>query len=263
MRSGLINSLNKENCLDFLEAVNGLSLIASDQSDAEKSSLFLAVAQALDQEPFATFTKEVRWSIERPQFLAWRVIAEMVNKIHKGHGLAVAETIAADRQSLSMAASLIDAYWIDHDPSGRNAVMINDAARPRLTEAFAFNVLRAVEVEGFWDLAMPGRILKTVTQCSSDLPHQIFAKLHSIEPDLDRFAQAVFLAGHSSADGDYYEMNEKSHGVEYSRFCSIDALKELAEKRLADPSLDSQARAAWMAVSTGKKIFESGKEADL
>ncbi len=261
-RSGLINPLNRENCLDFLEAVNGLCLIASDQGDAEKTSLFLSIAQALDQAPCASFTKEARWSIERPQFFVWRMIAEMVNKIHKGHGHAVAETIATDQQSLSLAATLLDAYWIDHDPSGRNAVMINDADRPRLTEAFALNVLRAVEIEGFWDLAMPGRILKTVTQCSSDMSNQIFAKLHSIEPDLDRFAQAVFLAGHSSAGGDYYEMDEASHGVAYSKFCSIDALKELAEKRLSDPSLGFPVRAAWMAVSTGKKIFENGKEAD-
>ena len=262
-RSGLIALLNNENCLDFLEAVNGLCLIASDQSDAQKTSFFLAVAQALDQEPFATFTKEVRWSIERPQFLAWRVIAEMVNKIHKGHGHAVAETIATDPQSLSMAATLLDAYWIDHDPSGRNAVMINEADRHRLTEAFACNVLRAVEDEAFWALAMPGRILKTTTQCSSDLPHQIFSKLQSIEPALDRFAQAVFLAGYSSAGGDYYEMNEVSHRVAYSKFCSIDAMKEMAEIRLADPGLDFPARAAWMAVATGKKIFERGMEADL
>lgn len=262
-RSGLINSLNNENCLDFLEAVNGLSLIVSDKSDAEKTALFLSIAQALDQEPFASFTKEVRWSIERPQLFAWRVIDEMVNKIHKGHGHAVAEAIASDSKSLSMAATLLDSHWIDHDPSGRNAVMINQADRHRLTEAFACNVLRAVEDEAFWALAMPGKILKTTTQCSSDLPHQIFTKLQSIEPALDRLAQAVFLAGYSSACGDYYEMNEVSHGVAYSKFCSIDALKELAEKRLADPALGFPARAAWMAVATGKKIFESGKEADL
>jgi hypothetical protein len=58
-------------------------------------------------------------------------------------------------------------------------------------------------------------------------------------------------------------MNEASHGVAYSKFCSIDALKELAEKRLADPALDFPARAAWMAVFNGKKIFERGGEADL
>lgn len=262
-RSGLINSLNNENYLDFLETVNGLCLIASAQSDAEKTSLFLAIAQALDQEPFATFTKQARWSIERPQFFVWRVISEMVNKIHKGHGHAVAEAIASDPQSLSMAATLLDAYWIDHDPSGRNAVMIKDEDRPRLTETFACNVLRAVEDEAFWALAMPGRILNTTTQCLSDLPHQIFSKLQSIEPALDRFAQAVFLAGYSSAGGDYYEMNEIGHGVTYSKFCSIDAMKEMAEIRLADPALDFPARAAWMAVATGKKIFERGMEADL
>jgi len=261
-RFDLIARLNSGNCLDFLEAVNGLGLIASDQSDAEKTSLFLAVAQALDQEPYATFTKEVRWSIERPQLLVWRVIAEMVNKIHKEHGPAVAETIATDPQSLSMAATLLDAYWIDHDPSGRNVVMINDADRPRLTEEFALNVLRAVEVEGFWDLAMPGRILKTVTQCSSDLPHQIFTKLQSIEPNLDRFAQVVFLAGYSSAGGDYYELNEDLHRVAYSKLCPIDELKAHAEKRLSDLSLDFPVRAAWMAVLSGKKIFANGKEAD-
>lgn len=262
-RSGLIALLNNENCLDFLEAVNGLCLIALDQSDAEKTSLFLAFAQALDQEPFATFTKDVRWSIERPQLFAWRAIAEMVNKIQKGHGHAVAEAIASDPQSLSMAATLLDSHWIDHDPSGRNAVMINEADRLRLTNTFALNVLLAVEVEGFWSLAMPGRILKTTTQCSSDLSQQIFTKFQSIEPALDRFAQAVFLSGHSSAGGDYYEMNEASHGVAYSKFCSIDALKVLAEKRLADPALAFPARAAWIAVATGKKIFERGGEADL
>lgn len=262
-RSGLIARLNSENCFDFLEAVNGLSLIASHQRDAEKTSLFLAVAQVLDQEPFATFTKEVRWSIERPQLLVWRVIAEMVNRTHKGHGHAVAEAIATDPRSLSMAATLLDAHWIDHDPSGRNAVMINDADRPRLTEAFTVNVLRAVEVECLWGLAMPGRILKTVTQCSSDLPHQIFTKLQSIDPDLDRFAQAVFLAGYSSAGGDYYELNEDSHRVAYSKLCPIDELKAHAEKRLSDLSLDFPVRAAWMAVLSGKKIFANGEEADL
>lgn len=109
--------------------------------------------------------------------------------------------------------------------------------------------------ERVWDLAMPGRILKTTTQCSPELPHQIFTKLQFIEPGLDRFAQAVFLTGYSSAGGDYYEMNELSHGVAYGKFSSIDALKEIARKRIDDPALVFPFRAAWMAVLSGEKVF--------
>lgn len=263
MRTDLIATLNDENCLDFLESVNGLSLIAAGISDDDKLGLFLALSQALDKNPFATVTKKERWNIERIQFFVWRVISEMLNKIHKGHGHEVAEKIVCDPKSLSMAATLLDAHWINHDPTGRNALMINEDDRQQLTESFAQQVLIAVEDLRFWELALPGRVLKTVTQSSSDLPEKIFSKLTKIDPDLDHFAQAVFLAGYSSAGGDYYELNEDSHSVTYSKLCPIDHLRTLAEKRLTDTSLDFPVRAAWMAVKSGKKIFENGREGDL
>jgi hypothetical protein len=132
-----------------------------------------------------------------------------------------------------------------------------------LTESFVENVFIAIADVRFWDLALPGRILKTVTQCESDLPQKIFNKLTKIDPNLDRFVQAVFLAGYSSAGGDYYELNEASHRVIYSKLCPIDELKEHAEKRLSDPSLDFPVRAAWMAVKSGKQIYANGEVKDL
>jgi hypothetical protein len=263
MRSALISSLNDENCLDFLEALNGLSFIEIGKSHEDKLSLFLALSRALDQDPFSIIAKKERWSIERAQFFVWRVISEILYKIYKGHGHEVAEAIVTDPKSLSMAATLLDSHWINHDPTGRNTVRINKVDRQRLTEIFAQQVSIAVEDERFWQIALPGRVLKTVTQCDSDLPQQIFSKLIKIDSNLDRFVQTVFLAGHSSAGGDYYELNEESHRVRYSKLCPIDELKELAEKRLADTFLDFPVRAAWMAVSNGKKIFENGKDANL
>lgn len=263
LRANLIAALNDENCRNFLEAVNGLSLIAQRNSHEQKFELFLFLAQTLDQYPFAIAIKVERWTIEKIQFLVWRVISEMVNKIHTGHGAEVAEAIVLDPQSLSLAATLLDTHWIDHDPIGRNSLRIDEPNRQRLTESFAEHVLRAVDDVRFWDLALPGRVLKTVTQCESDLPQQIFSKLIKIDTNLDRFAQAVFFAGYSSAGGDYYEFNEATHRVNYSKLCPIEELKELAEKRLADSSLDFPVRAAWMAVKSGKQIFANGNEKDL
>lgn len=262
-RPGLVAALGNENCHDFLEAVNGLSLIAEKKSDDDKADFFLALAQALDQHPFSTLTKNERWSVEQTQLVIWRVISEMVKKIHKRQGHEIAKLIIADEKSLSMASTLLDVHLIDHDPNGRYELMINENDRQWLADEFAKNVLIAVGDAQFWELALPGKILKAVTQTVSDLPHQIFCKLTKIDTNLDRFAQAVFLAGRSSAGGEYYELNEDAHRVKYSKLCSIDELKAHAENRLADPLLDFPVRAAWMAVLSGKKIFESGEEAIL
>ena len=132
-----------------------------------------------------------------------------------------------------------------------------------MLEIYAKNVLIAVEQKSFWDLALPGRILKSVTYCESDLAQQLFTKLKGIDSKLDQFALEVFRAGFSSAGGDYYEMSETAHRVLYSKFCALDELRSHAQARLVDPSLDFPARAAWMAVVSGKKVFSNGVDADL
>lgn len=262
-RDALVGGLTTDNCLDFLDAISGMSSLANGMGSVEKEELLLGVARLLDHPLYATYTKNERWTFERTQLRFWRVIAETVNKIHKGHGDAVAEKIVSDPFALSMAATLLDQHWVDKDPSGRNSVMVSNAERTRLLEIYAKNVLTAVEQKSFWDLALPGRILKSVTYCESDLAQQLFTKLKGIDSKLDQFALEVFRAGFSSAGGDYYEMSETAHRVLYSKFCTLDELRSHAQARLVDPSLDFPARAAWMAVVSGKKVFSNGVDADL
>jgi len=263
LRRALIEKLTEENCLDFLDAISGMSSLASSMNLKEKESLFLALARLLDHPLYANYAKNERWSFERTQLLIWRVIAEFVNKILRGEGDKVSETIVSDQMSLSLAATLLDQHWVDHDPPGRNALMVSAASRDRLLEVFSKNVLVAVEQKSFWNLALPGRILKSLTHCEQPYAEQVFAKLKNIDPELDQFVLAVSLAGYSSAGGDYYEMNEVVHRVAYSKFCSFDKLQQHAQVRLSDPLLDYPARAAWMAIASGKKIFSNGVDADL
>jgi hypothetical protein len=162
-----------------------------------------------------------------------------------------------------MAATLLDSYYIDHLPEGRFDVLINNESRPRLIEIFVNNVLPVARNERFWDLALPSRILKTATQASPEYVKRLFSQIQQHDPKLDRFVQAVFFAGSSSAGGDYYEMNEAANGVAYTKFCSINDFKKLAESRLSDSTLIFPARAAWMAVASGKKIFHDGRVADF
>jgi hypothetical protein len=262
-RTELIAGLSNQNCFDFLDAVNGMSLRALKNSSDEKLDLFLAIAQSLDQEPFAARTKNERTFTLRSNYSLGLLISEVMDKLYQGHGHEVAERIVSDPKSLSMATTLLDSYWLHLISEDKTHLVIDVNDRSRLIEIYANNVLLAVETAEFWNLAIPGRILKTVTQCDSDLPQQIFSKIKKIDPNLDRFAEAFIYAGHSTAGGDYFEFNDFSHPSEYNKLCPIEELKAHAEQRLLDPALDFPARAAWMAVASGKKIYASGEEARL
>lgn len=75
---------------------------------------------------------------------------------------------------------------------------------------------------------------------------QVFSALKLLDPTLDGFALAMLSHSFDSIKGQRYSLHQNRSIVE--NYVSIEKLKRHAINRLADPTLDFPAKAAWRAV---------------
>lgn len=266
-RWNIVTTLTKENCIDFLEALEKLNLFDDNFNTIEKKPLIIQIAQLLDKEPFLTYEKTANFFSEKAVIFIWRIISSIITKIGSEPTNVITKLIIDNKDTLSFSGYLLAPHWIDNPPPFIHALMIEDNDRAALCEKFAENVIEKLKTDNFWSLVFPGGTLQTATQATPNLTSQIFQEILRIDPSLDQFVVAFFRNG-ATTKGEstnryyVYDLSSNNQVVDVSKYCPLHELKTRAKKRLLDPTLTEPALGAWKAIDTGKRRFGNGMEVD-
>lgn len=266
-RSEIISTLTTENCLDFLSSLEGLSLLASDFSESEKNQLFIEIAQLLDREPYLSFVKTNHFTSENTALRFMQTISSMVTKLFFESLDLIPNFIVENQDTLSFSSYLICSDWLKNEIPRLDVIRVKSEDREILYNKFAENVIQKIKQKSLWDLAFPGGILRSATQANEDLTKIIFEEIQKVDPTLDNFATSFFKLNATTKTGsmevvEYFGYWKKEDGVDISKYCSPEWLKDHANQRLSDPNLSAHVLGAWNAVATGWRYYSDGIKVD-
>lgn len=253
-RAEICQSLSTQNCLEFLEGLGDVieSTRAAGVDDVDR--LCLDLARLADSKPFPERSQDRSGFSFRLQAedVALRAIRTLVKVAAPERAAVLAESIVSDPQAVTVAVQLYaDSYLAKRD--GETALRCSPGARAKLDTALSKNVLAAAKEGRLLSACNPNYVLWRLADIAAKRCPEVFAALQSIDPSLDQFAIAILGSGTDSVKGRYYSMPD-DHGT-IASYCSIDSLKQHAERRLSDPAVQYPSRAAWQSVLDGKKVY--------
>lgn len=246
-RAEIGQSLSAECFLDFMEQLGDFAGLIQQTSIHDLETLCLATARLADGRAGVEHTRNrtglLTISVDK---LALDVIEKLVRAADRTAGTRVASTLAIDGSCLSVAAYLLlRSYEVNYEEDPDLFVMASEDEKDSLISAFAGNVLRATESGALLDCARPSGVLWALACLSPDSCQRVFNLAKARDTSLDGFALALLNGSYDSHKGQAYEVPEH-----LQHYVSLRVLKEHAQERLEDPTLDFPARAAWLSVAT-------------
>lgn len=253
-RAEICQSLSTQNCLEFLEGLGDVieSTRAAGVEDVDR--LCLDLARLADSRPFSELSQD-RTNLSfrlHAEDVALRAMRTLVKVAAPERATEIAETIVSDPYAVTVAVQLFtDNYLAERD---RDAVLrCPSGARAKLSTVLSKNVLAAAKEGRLLNASNPGYVLWRLSEFAAKRCPEVFAALQSIDPSLDGFAMAILGSGSDSVKGRYYSLPDDLGKI--TAYCSIDSLRQHAERRLSDPAVQLPSRAAWQSVLDGKKVY--------
>lgn len=253
-RQAIEQALTTSNCLEFLEYLGEIGKALGPQSVADFNSLALAISRMVDTPPFVHRANDRSgfWSI-KPERIAENALESLVAASARDRADKIAELIIEDAASLSMGMHLLIRSFLN-DEKPRDALLLCPvSSKPRLVKRVAANMLVAAQTGTLLSINTPGFLLRNLARFSPSTCPKVFAAIKEHDETLDQFALAIFQRGFDSNKGQTYYLPEETAIIE--AYASLEMLRAHATTRLADPKLAFPARAAWMAVDSGKDVY--------
>lgn len=253
-RAEICQSLSTQNCLEFLEGLGDVIESTRGAGVDDIDRLCSDLARLADLKPFSDLSQDRTGFFFRLQAedVALRAIRSLVKVAAPERATVLAETIVSDPYAITVAVQLFtDSYLAERD--GDTVLHCLSGARAKLATALSKNVLAAAKEGRLLNTANPGYVLWRLTEVAVKRCPEVFAALQSIDPSLDGFAMAILGSGSDSVKGRYYSLPDDQGKI--TAYCSIDSLKQHAERRLSDPAVQFPCRAAWQSVLDGKKVY--------
>jgi hypothetical protein len=230
-----------------MEQLGDFAGLIQQTSIHDLETLCLAIARLADGRAGVEHTRNrtglLTISVDK---LALDVIEKLVRAADQAAGTRVASTLASDGSCLSVAAYLLlRSYKVNYEEDPDLFVMASEGEKNSLISAFAENVLRATENGVLLNCARPSGVLWALACLSPDSCQGVFHLAKVRDTSLDGFALALLNGSYDSHKGQAYEVPEH-----LEHYVSLRVLKEHAQERLQDRTLDFPARAAWLSVET-------------
>lgn len=253
-RESITDSLNVENCLEYLEIMGDVAstLKINEVSDLEK--LCLAIAALISKEVFGNRARNRRDHFSQDAaVLAIRAIQATVKNLDASKFHVIADTIIRSRQAVCVAANVVAYSYLTSTEKQKNTLFAVDERKTEALLAFANNVVEANSSGEFFLLTEPGYVLKVLAQTLSSECPRVFQAMKSIDSDLDAFALAILHHSFDSNKGQVFGLPQEAECA--TAYCSLVELQDHAKARLADKLLAYPARAAWRALLENKRLY--------
>lgn len=257
-RADIVKVLTSENCLEFLELMGDVAQNLEGEGITDLEELSLSIAKLADTEPFPSryHNRSDVFSL-RPDNAAVRAISFLVKATDHKAAAGIAQKLVESGDALTVAANVVvDSYLTKRERD----LVAPESAKADALERFSQNVLQASKSKNFFDLADPGYVLWVLARTQTPA-REVFETLRMSDPTLDAFATHFFKHSFDSTKGQTFSLPDEMDRL--TAFCSLEELQAHAAERLTDKNLSFPARAAWMAVVQGKKVYAvDGSPAD-
>ena len=259
-REQIAATLNPENFSEFLEQLGRFSGFVSVEKIADLEELCLAVARLVDGKAGVEHESQ-------PQFIlcissykqAFGVIDALVSVVDKRMGGKVASRVLKDRASVSVASYLLRlSYMEDRSKVTDLSVLASTEDKDELVSAFVRNIVDMAGKGSMANCAHAAHALYTVARLSPDACRDIYQAAGTARRGFDDFVMALLNWGHDSYKGTAFKVKQ-----DVELYAPLERWEELAKERLEDPHLQYPAKAAWLAIATGKVLYAvDGTEKD-
>ncbi len=254
-RGEIARSLTQQNCLEFLECLGDVAESTGATGVGDVERLCLDIARLADTEPFPARSQDRSELFRLPaEDVALRAIRSVVRTAAADRASMLAERIVVDPAGLTVAVELFAASYLVDRRDG-DGLLCPPESETKLAKALADNVLGAAKAGRLLNTSSPGFVLWRLSSIAPEKCSEVFAALKAADASLDGFALAILGHRFDSTKGQRYSLPDDLSKVE--AYCPLKALKQHAKKRLADPSLELPAKAAWRAVVEEKSIYGS------
>lgn len=254
-RGDIASSLTQQNCLEFLECLGDIAESAGAAGVGDVERLCLDIARLADTEPFPARSQDRSEFFRLPaEDVALRAIRSVVRAAAPDKASTLAERIVVDPAGLTVAVELFAASYLiaRRDDDG---LLCSPESETKLAKALAINALGAAKTGRLLNTCSPGFVLWRLSSLAPKKCSKVFAALKAADSSLDEFALAILGHSFDSTKGQRYSLPDDRSKIE--PYCSLKTLKQHAKERLADPTLELPAKAAWRAVFEEKSIYGS------
>ena len=254
-RSVVLGRLSQDNDLGFLEMLSQVAKTLDSSQVPDLETLCLAIAEMVDTPPTSLPRPNRGWFGLSAEALAINAIRGLVLVKDPMLGPLVAERLARNSSSLTVAADVLGASLSSSERE--DTLVVPPKGIAAVGKAFVVNVESAIRDGSIWSRANPARILWTTMRLGPGAGKRTFKALKEADPSLDAFALEFLKHAFSSDGGQSYCFPKDKVA---SNMVRLDALKRHATKRLKDPSVAYPLRAAWQSVVDERPLYGDGRE---
>jgi len=253
-------ALTADNCMDFLAAIADVVRTTGGQGIGDVPQLCLSIARLIEFEPFA-LASERGFLSSHPARTCEATVAAVLEASSVSDEQAVWSAIVSDPLALSLAVDVVEerrnqALNERKETGGDLAghAVLNDI------DTLADNVLKATQEGRFFRSLQSGYLLWRLAEWIPDRCGEIMLTIWATDPDLDQFVLTFMNHSRDSIKGQTFSLPDDITRLEV--FIPLMELREHAQRRLRDVSLNLPLKAAWRAVIDGKKLYAvDGSEA--
>ncbi len=257
-RHQIVQALNSDNCLDFLAQLADMG-----ESDAlgaidEVGDLCVEIARLADLTLFVQCSRDrSAFYLRRSKDVALMAMERLARARARQCGPSIAAKVVSEPLALSVAMEVFwDSYVLDNNHDRELTCAPN--SRSTLLETLMRNVMEAASDGRLLEVCNPGNLLWKLTKVAPQECATVFEAMRVSDPTLDGFAVALLGDTYDSVKGQIFAVPDDLSRLE--SYCQISALKDHAGKRLGEGQAAGPARAAWLAVVSGKKLYGDGTE---
>lgn len=253
VRATLAAALTADNCVDFLNAIADVARTTGGQGIGDVPQLCLSIARLIECEAFA-MASERGFLSSYPARACEATVSAVLEAASASDDQAVWDAIVRDPLALSLAVDVVEERR--NQALNERKEVGGDLAGHAVQDdihAFAENVLQGAREGRLFRSPQCGYLLWRLAEWVPNLCGQIMSEIRVTDPQLDQFVMAFMSHSHDSIKGKTFSLPESDSRLE--AFIHLAELREHAQLRLEDASVDYPLRAAWRAVLEGKKIY--------
>jgi hypothetical protein len=253
-RSRIIDELNQENCVDFLDNLSQLLRNDGANSVTDVIELAVAIAGLIDSPSFLQHARNRRSAMQRRASInAVGAIDNLAQVSNVGRAREIALRLMTLPTNLSVAADLLLFNFAEMNSRSDWKLKVLDGDRQDVLLAYAENVINALSSGLLYKQSSSEIILWALVRLIPERCSEAFQSALSYDSTADLFIETHLRTGFDSIKGQIYSLPENPAHI--SAFEDITELKRRASSRLEDANLPNSVRAAWMAVLHDERYY--------
>ena len=247
-------SLDQSTCKEFVEHIGDMAEGMADDFSFDAEELVIAVSRIVDTAPFIQRAKQRQsvWDL-RASRTALGAIEQVAKNIEPGKVHDLVERIITDPFGLSVAAELVSRIFLAEEKSENRFLKLPDEKKKAVILLFAQNIVEAARTGAIFDKVSLDIILWVASRSAPEHCGAIFRSFLRHRDGLDKFAEAFLRNGFDSRKGQVYGFPEDMESL--SSFVSLEEFQNYAKQRLEDDAITYPVKAAWRAITEGRKIY--------